>query len=151
MASSGRSQIAKLALEAMSSSFEGFGIDRTHAQQSAERIRSAVAGAPVLAGQVEIPVTVSIGVTAVTSNASKKEVLAVADELCIRRRALDAIARPFCELRFVSVGGIKSGLTAIRHQPLTKLPQAGQNWAYDRSATCFTQASAEKRRANAKS
>ncbi len=56
------------------------GCDRSHALQSAERIRSAVAGAPVLADQVEIPVTISIGVTAVTANASEKEVLAVADE-----------------------------------------------------------------------
>jgi diguanylate cyclase (GGDEF)-like protein len=56
------------------------GCDRTHALHSAERIRSAVAGAPVLADQLEIPVTISIGVTAVTANASEKEVLAVADE-----------------------------------------------------------------------
>jgi diguanylate cyclase (GGDEF)-like protein len=56
------------------------GCDRTHALQSAERIRSVVAGAPVLADQLEIPVTISIGVTAVTANASEKEVLAVADE-----------------------------------------------------------------------
>jgi diguanylate cyclase (GGDEF)-like protein len=53
------------------------GCDRTHALQSAERIRSA---APVLADQVEIPVTISIGVTAVAGNTGEKEVLAVADE-----------------------------------------------------------------------
>ncbi len=54
--------------------------DRTHALQSAERIRSAVAAAPVWADEVEIPVTISIGVTAVAGNTSEKEVLAVADE-----------------------------------------------------------------------
>jgi diguanylate cyclase (GGDEF)-like protein len=59
------------------------GCDRTHALQSAERIRSAVAAAPVLADQVEIPVTISIGVTAVAANTGEKEVLAAADEaLC---------------------------------------------------------------------
>lgn len=56
------------------------GCDRTHALQSAERIRSAVAAAPVRADEVEIPVTISIGVTAVDGNTSEKEVLAVADE-----------------------------------------------------------------------
>jgi diguanylate cyclase (GGDEF)-like protein len=56
------------------------GCDRTHALQSAESIRSAVAAAPVLSDQVEIPVTISIGVIAVTGNTNEREVLAVADE-----------------------------------------------------------------------
>ncbi len=55
------------------------GCDRTQTLQSAERIRSAIAASPVLADQDEIAVTASIGGTAVTGNASEKEILAVAD------------------------------------------------------------------------
>jgi predicted signal transduction protein with EAL and GGDEF domain len=73
------------------------GCDRTHALQSAERIRSAVAGAPVPADQVEIPVTISIGVTAVTANASEKRCSRLPTRLYIRRRVLGAIAPLFCE------------------------------------------------------
>ncbi|HST09631.1 MAG TPA: diguanylate cyclase [Terriglobales bacterium] len=53
--------------------------DRAQAEQSAERIRSAVASSPVFAGTEEIQVTTSIGVTSVSVNASEKEILAVAD------------------------------------------------------------------------
>jgi len=52
----------------------------THALQSADRIRASVGGVPVLADQVEIPVTTSIGVTAVTADTSEKEALALADQ-----------------------------------------------------------------------
>lgn len=54
------------------------GCDREPAQQSAERIRQAVSGAPVLAASSEISVTISIGATA-TQAASETEALAVAD------------------------------------------------------------------------
>lgn len=53
--------------------------DRAQAEQSAERIRLAVASSPVFAGTEEIQVTTSIGVTSVSVNASDKEILAVAD------------------------------------------------------------------------
>jgi two-component system, cell cycle response regulator len=53
--------------------------DRAQAEQSAERIRVAVASSPVFAGSEEIPVTASIGVTSVAVNVSEKEILAVAD------------------------------------------------------------------------
>jgi two-component system cell cycle response regulator len=54
------------------------GCDREQAQQSAERIRRAVSGAPVLVASSEISVTISIEATA-TQSASETEALAVAD------------------------------------------------------------------------
>ncbi len=55
------------------------GCDRIHAFQSAERIRAAVAAAPINANNLEISVTTSIGVTAVAAEACEKQLLAVAD------------------------------------------------------------------------
>jgi diguanylate cyclase (GGDEF)-like protein len=55
------------------------GCDRIHAFQSAERIRCAVAAAPINANNLEISVTTSIGVTAVAAEVCEKQLLAVAD------------------------------------------------------------------------
>ena len=53
--------------------------DRIHAFQSAERIRSAVAAAPISVNNLAISVTTSIGVTAVAAEVCEKQLLAVAD------------------------------------------------------------------------
>ncbi len=53
--------------------------DRIHAFQSAERIRSAGAAAPISVNNLAISVTTSIGVTAVAAEVCKKQLLAVAD------------------------------------------------------------------------
>jgi len=55
------------------------GCDRIHELQSAERIRAAVAAAPINANNLEISVTTSIGVTAVATEVCEKQLLAVAD------------------------------------------------------------------------
>jgi diguanylate cyclase (GGDEF)-like protein len=55
------------------------GCDRVHAFQSAERIRAAVAAAPISVNDLHISITASIGVTAVAAEACEKQLLAVAD------------------------------------------------------------------------
>jgi diguanylate cyclase (GGDEF)-like protein len=55
--------------------------DKPEVEQSANRIRLAIASAPVLAASSEIPVTVSIGATVVAGNAaSAKDALLAADK-----------------------------------------------------------------------
>ena len=54
------------------------GCDRTQAEQSAERIRLAVGQEPIVADNLRILVTVSIGVTA-AYHSSEREILAIAD------------------------------------------------------------------------
>lgn len=58
--------------------------DQEHAQQSAERIRSAIARAPVIFGSSKIPVTVSIGATAAPGLG--KDAIANADEALYRAK-----------------------------------------------------------------
>ena len=55
---------------------------KTEIEQSANRIRLAVASAPILAGSSEIPVTVSIGATVIACSnaASEKDALLAADK-----------------------------------------------------------------------
>jgi diguanylate cyclase (GGDEF)-like protein len=55
------------------------GCDRAQSLQTAERIRVAVAAAPIVVNHIEIPVTTSIGVTAVAAEACEKQLLAVVD------------------------------------------------------------------------
>ncbi|MGC2194915.1 MAG: diguanylate cyclase [Terriglobales bacterium] len=55
------------------------GCDPQQTLQSAERIRSVVAAHPVIVDYSEIHVTISVGATATTANASEQEILAIAD------------------------------------------------------------------------
>jgi two-component system, cell cycle response regulator len=60
------------------------GCDRVQSLQTAERIRVAVAAAPIVINGLQIPVTTSIGVTAVAAEACEKQLLAVADAALYR-------------------------------------------------------------------
>jgi diguanylate cyclase (GGDEF)-like protein len=56
------------------------GCDKDYIQECAERVRSAIASAPVIDSSSEIPVTVSIGAAVVTCSATtQKDVLTAAD------------------------------------------------------------------------
>jgi two-component system, cell cycle response regulator len=55
------------------------GCDRAQALHSAERIRAAIAAAPIIVNNSEIHLTTSIGATALASDACEKRLLAAAD------------------------------------------------------------------------
>jgi two-component system cell cycle response regulator len=75
------------------------GCDRSQVLQSAERIRSAIAEAPVMTGSSEITITVSIGATTVISgHPSGNEVLAVADTALYQAKDAGRNCTMYCNL-----------------------------------------------------
>jgi len=71
------------------------GCDRIHAFQSAERIRAAVAAAPISMNDLQISVTASIGVTAVAPKRAKNNCSRSLTLLSIRPSEKAGIAPPF--------------------------------------------------------